>query len=85
MKRIHKLIDYGCFSFQSMVNGIINANGYGKRSRSMANDFYIDVLFTPLVTYILKPNATQTAFNNFDIDISENTLKYYGWQAFVVR
>lgn len=80
---------YGGLSFQSIVNVIINAEGYGKRSRSIANDFYIDGLFTPLVTYTLKPNAKQTAFNNVDIDISENSRKYFGWrfgwQAFMGR
>lgn len=81
---------YGGLSFQSIVNVIINAEGYGKRSRSIANDFYIDGLLTPLVNYSLVPNVSQkAAYGKVDINISENSRRYigwrFGWQAFMGR
>lgn len=72
---------YGGISYKSIVNVIINAEGYGKRSRSIGSDFYLDALFTPVVNYTLKPNDKQmAAFKNADINISENKRNYFGWR-----
>lgn len=81
---------YGGISFQSIVNVIIQAEGYGKRSRSIANDFYADVLLTPVVTYSLTPgNDQKAAYGNIDIDNDYNSKRYIGWrvgwQAFMGR
>lgn len=81
---------YAGISYKSIVNVMINAEGYGKRSRCIANDFYLDALLTPSVTYTLKPNDKQmAAFKDADINISENKRNYFGWrfgwQAFMGR
>jgi len=81
---------YAGISYQSMVNVIIQAEGYGKRSRSISNDFYADILLTPLVTYTLIPNNNQmAAYKNVDINNDYNSKNYMGWrvgwQAFMGR
>ncbi len=81
---------YAGISYQSMVNVIIQAEGYGKRSRSISNDFYADILLTPLVSYTLKPNTNQmAAYKNVDINNDYNAKNYMGWrvgwQAFMGR
>lgn len=81
---------YAGISYQSMVNIIVQAEGYGKRGRSISNDFYADILLTPFVTYTLKPNTNQTAaYKNVDINNDYNSKNYMGWrvgwQAFMGR
>jgi len=81
---------YAGLSYQSMVNVIIQAEGYGKRSRSIANDFYGDIMLTPLVTYTFKPNNNQmAAYKNIDLNNDYNSKLYMGWrigwQAFMGR
>lgn len=81
---------YAGLSYQSIVNVMIDAEGYGKCSRSIANDFYADVLFTPLVTYTLLPNTNQqAAWGKVDLNNDYNSKNYLGWrvgwQAFLGR
>lgn len=72
---------YAGLSYQTMVNVIINADGYGKRSRSFRNDFYADVVLTPLVSYDISTNAKQSAYKNIDLNNDYNSKKYFGWRA----
>ncbi len=81
---------YAGISYQSMVNVSIQAEGYGKRSRSISNDFYADIILTPLVNYGLKPNTGQmAAYKDVDINNDYNSKNYMGWrvgwQAFMGR
>ncbi len=72
---------YAGLSYQTMVNVIINADGYGKRSRSFRNDFYADVLLTPLVSYDIKTNSSQGMYNGINLNNDYNSKKYFGWRA----
>ena len=72
---------YAGLSYQTMANVIISADGYGKKSSSYRNDFYVDILITPLVNYTIKPNSGQTAYNGVDLNNDYNSKKYFGWRA----
>lgn len=72
---------YAGIDFKTLKFLVINADGYGKRSCRIVNNFYADVLFTPLVKYDLKPNAGQKIFDDVDVNISENKRRMIGWRA----
>lgn len=59
----------------------IDPDGYSTRANKAYNNFYADVLFTPLVVYDLKPNERQAAFNGVDINIKDNKRKLIGWRV----
>ncbi len=72
---------YAGIDLKSLKFLVINGEGYGKRSCRTVNNFYADVLFTPLVKYELKPNAGQSYLNDVDVNISENKRRMIGWRA----
>ena len=71
---------YGGISYQTMANVIINADGYGRKSTSFRNDFYFDVLLTPLVNYQIVANANQAGYSGVDLNNEYNSKKYFGWR-----
>jgi len=71
---------YGGIDFKTIKQLIVNADGYGTKSSKVANNFYLDVLFTPVVKYEIKPNSSQASYNNVDINIDENKRKVLGWR-----
>lgn len=71
---------YAGIDFKSIRHMIIYADDYGRRSNKAENNFYADIIFTPLVKYELKPNDKQSGYNNVDINISDNKRKMLGWR-----
>lgn len=71
---------YAGIDFKSIRHMIVNVDGYGNRSNKADNNFYFDLMFTPLVKYDLKTNSKQSAFEDVDINISDNKRKMLGWR-----
>ncbi|MBA2614092.1 MAG: hypothetical protein H0U95_19170 [Bacteroidetes bacterium] len=71
---------YGGIDFKTIKQLIVSAEGYGTKSNKIMNNFYLDVLFTPLVKYDLKLNTGQAYMSNVDINIPENKRKILGWR-----
>ncbi len=72
---------YAGIDLKTLRHVRIDADGYGNKSNKVFNNVYVDVLFTPLVKYELKPNAGQTIFKDVDVNISENKRRMLGWRA----
>lgn len=71
---------YAGIDFKTIKHLLVNTDSYGEKGCKTVNNFYLDVLFTPLVVYKLKPNTGQTTFNNVDINISDNKRRLLGWR-----
>jgi hypothetical protein len=71
---------YGGISYRSIVDLLLDVDGYGKKGSALNNDFYADILISPLVFYTVKPNAKQAYLKDADLNISENSPNYLGWR-----
>jgi len=71
---------YAGIDLKTLRHVRIDADGYGMRANKVTNNFYADVLFTPLIKYELKPNANQAAFKDVDVNISQNKRRMLGWR-----
>lgn len=72
---------YAGFNFRSFKDLVIQTDGYGEKSTRIMSDFYLDLIFTPLVHYSLRPNSKQAMFKDMDISIPENKKKLLGWRV----
>lgn len=71
---------YGGIDLRTIRDILIDADGYGEKSNRTTNNFYLDAFFTPAVVYAIKPNSGQAYLAKADINISENSRKYFGWR-----
>lgn len=72
---------YAGLGYKTIVNLILDVEGWGRKGNSSSNDFYADVLFAPLVSYAVKPNQKQAYLADADLNISENKKAYLGWRV----
>lgn len=70
---------YAGISLQTFRHLVIDSD-YGRKSNRKMDDFYLDLLYCPGVTYELRPNDRQDMYNDLDIDISENKSRHLGWR-----
>jgi len=54
---------YGGFQFRKIWDLVVNVSGYGNRSNTRFSDFYIDVLFAPIVGIKDFKNTDGRSFN----------------------
>ena len=69
---------YAGFSSVSTRNIEVDIDGYGKRRARGKNNFYVDALFSPLISY--SYNGTDTSKNNSAYLDSILTKKPIGWR-----
>jgi hypothetical protein len=71
---------YAGIDYKNLVNIKIKPEGYEEKRTTTRNNFYLDALVTPVVTYELKPNEKQGQYNGVDINIDENKRSKLGWR-----
>lgn len=71
---------YAGIDFKSIVNLRVQPDGYQLKGNRKLMNFYADALFTPSVSYHLKPNAKQGFMDGYDINISDNKRSILGWR-----
>lgn len=66
---------YGGFNFRSIRNLVIDVDGYGIRSNVGLSDFFIDVMFAPVVA---MKNFKGADGNTYDVKYTDKTP--FGWR-----
>lgn len=66
---------YGGIQFRSIRNLIIDVDGYGTRGNAIYSDFFIDVLYAPVIALkdFKNPDGTK-----YDVDYAQKT--HLGWR-----
>ncbi len=66
---------YGGLQFRTIRNLIIDVSGYGTRSNIRYSDFYIDVLFAPVIAIRDFKNTDGKAY-----DVKYDKMSHLGWR-----
>ncbi|MEO8759886.1 MAG: hypothetical protein ABI388_02450 [Bacteroidia bacterium] len=72
---------YAGLDFKTIRDLVISTTEYGTKKTKKLSNVYMDLLYTPGITYTLIPTYNQvTTFKNVDINIKENTRRTLGWR-----
>jgi len=69
---------FGGIQFKTIKNLFVTADGYGTRSHSSFNDFYIDVLFAPILGFQDVQHADGRIFK---VNMESSHVKRIGWRC----
>jgi hypothetical protein len=65
---------YGGLQFRTIRDLVIDVAGYGRRGNTLYSDFYVDVLFAPVI------NLRDLRSNGEKYDVKYGRMSHFGWR-----
>ncbi len=72
---------YAGLDFKTIRDLVISTTEYGTKKTKKLSNVYMDLLYTPGITYKLTPTNNQTTtFKDIDVNLKENLRRTIGWR-----